>query len=94
MLEIGFRQELGKPITVKELQLSGLMSVPTLQRRLRRLRETGALVVKRSSADGRAVELTLGPRVVRAYGRFAALLRTQLAEAGNVPLFEPDSAGD
>jgi DNA-binding MarR family transcriptional regulator len=80
VLEIGFHQERGEPITVKELQLSGLMSVPTLQRRLRRLRQAGALVVQRSAADGRAVELMLSPRVLRAYARYAALLKTILEE--------------
>jgi DNA-binding MarR family transcriptional regulator len=78
VLEIGFHQELGQPITVRELQLRGLTSVPTLQRRLRRLRQSGAVLVKRSAQDGRAVELTLSPKVANAYERYADLLKSLL----------------
>jgi DNA-binding MarR family transcriptional regulator len=85
VLEIGFHQERGKPLTVKQLQLQGLVTVPTLQRRLRRLRQAGALVVKRSATDGRAVELTLSPRVTRAYARFADILRTILTDGATDP---------
>ncbi len=70
-LEIGFHQERGAPLTMKQLQLMGLASAPTLQRRLRRLREAGAIVVRRSEGDRRAMELTLSSKLLRAYGRYA-----------------------
>lgn len=75
VLEIGFHQERGTPLTMKQLQLLGLASIPTLQRRLRRLRDAGAIVARRSHADGRAVELTLSPKLVRTYARYAELIR-------------------
>jgi DNA-binding MarR family transcriptional regulator len=85
ILEIGFHQERGTPLTMKHLQLLGLASVPTLQRRLRHLRQAGAVVVKRSEADGRAVELMLSPKLLKTYARYIELIRSlQVAEPGPV----------
>ena len=75
VLEIGFHQESGTPLTMKHLQLMGLASVPTLQRRLRRLRQVGAIIGRRSQEDGRAVELELSPRLLRTYARYGDLIR-------------------
>lgn len=83
VLEIGFHQERGTPLSMKQLQLQGLLSVPTLQRRLRRLRQVGAIVAKRSQIDGRAVELVLSPKLLRTYARYADLIRSiQLNNTG------------
>lgn len=75
VLEIGFHEERGEPLTLKRLQLMGIASVPTLQRRLRRLRQLGAIVARRSENDGRAVELTLSGKVHRAYARYGEVIR-------------------
>jgi DNA-binding MarR family transcriptional regulator len=69
--EIGYRQTLGKPLTMKELHLLGVGSVATVQRRLRRLRERGAIAQRRCEHDARAVEVTLKPRVLRACEMYA-----------------------
>jgi DNA-binding MarR family transcriptional regulator len=76
VLEIGFHQESGTPLTMKHLQLMGLTSVPTLQRRLRRLRQVGAIIGRRSEEDGRAVELELSPRLLRTYAKYGDLIRS------------------
>ena len=80
--EVGYHQESGTPLTVKQLQMMGLASMPTLQRRLRRLRQVGALVAKRSERDKRAVELRLSPRVMRTYARYGELIRSMHANGG------------
>lgn len=74
--EIGYHEELGTPLTVRGLQLMGITSVPTLQRRMRRLREAGAIVARRSTRDGREVELTLSPKMMRTYARYGELICT------------------
>jgi hypothetical protein len=89
VLEIGHRQELGKPLSMKELQLMGLVSVPTLQRKLRRLREAGVVQVRKSPKDGRAVELALSPKVLRAYAKYVELIRSIPFEAPPSPAEEP-----
>lgn len=81
MLEIGYHQERGEPLSMKRLQLLGLASVPTLQRRLRRLRQAGAVLIRRSEDDGRAVELMLSPKAVRAYAKYAELIRSMQFDA-------------
>lgn len=75
--EIGLRQALGEPLAVKQVFLLGLGSVPTVQRRLARLRRLGVLQHRRSDADRRSVEITLSPQALRALARYADLLAPQ-----------------
>jgi hypothetical protein len=82
--EIGFHEENGAPLTLKRLQLTGLTSVPTLQRRLRRLRQLGIVVARRSARDARAVELLLSARVHRAYARYGELIGLNGARRSSV----------
>lgn len=72
--EIGFHQEAGTPLTMKQLYLLDLASVATVQRRLRRLRQLGAIQAVRSEGDGRAVQLRLTPRALRAFQKYCELL--------------------
>lgn len=78
--EIGYHEEAGKPLTLKQLQMMGITSLPTLQRRLRRLRDVGAVVSRRMDGDARAVELTLSSKVMRTYHRYGDLIRRMNAE--------------
>lgn len=81
VLEIGFHQEQGTPLGMKDLYMLDLMSVATLQRRLRKLRRQGVIVHKRSSADARAVELTLHPRVFKAFARYVEIIAPERDES-------------
>jgi len=74
--EIGYHQERGDPLTMKALYLLDLASVATVQRRLRRLRQFGAVQQIRSESDGRALELCLTPKVQKTFARYAELLAT------------------
>lgn len=74
LCEIGLHQEQGKPLTMKELHRLRLESVPTMQRRLRRLRQHGAVVSRRTERDARAVELKIAPRALKLFSRYATLL--------------------
>lgn len=76
VVEIGYHQEQGKPLSMKELQLLGVTSVPTLQRKLRRLKQAGVVQTRKSEKDGRAIELVLSPRVLKAYARYGELIRS------------------
>ncbi|HZQ73807.1 MAG TPA: hypothetical protein VFB08_12905 [Burkholderiales bacterium] len=59
---------------MKGLYLLGLASVATVQRRLKKLREAGAVVTTKSGEDGRVMQLTLAPKMYKAYSRYASLL--------------------
>ena len=74
LLEIGFHQEQGQPLTMKRLYLLDIASVATVQRRLRALRQAGAIVPRRSESDARSVEITLHPRLLKTYEKYAELL--------------------
>jgi hypothetical protein len=72
--EIGFHQERGATITLKELFLADIGAVATIQRRLARLRRLGVVKHLRHDGDGRVVELMLSPDVWAVYRRYALLL--------------------
>lgn len=74
LCEIGLHQEQGRPLTVTQLHRLRLGSVPTMQRRLRRLRQSGAVASRRTERDARAMELRITPRALKLFNRYAALL--------------------
>jgi hypothetical protein len=79
--EIGLRQALGEPLTVKQVFLLGFGSVPTVQRRLSRLRRLGVIQQRRADADRRSVEVTLAPKVLKALGGYDDFLSMPAAAA-------------
>jgi hypothetical protein len=69
VLMIGLSQESGKPIGTTTLFAAGFAPSATVSRRLRRLKDVGAITEKRSAADARRIELRLHPTVLRQLGR-------------------------
>lgn len=74
VFEIGWHQAQGKPLTVKQIFLLGLGSVPTVQRRLARLRRLGVIAQQRCEHDRRSVEVTLAPKVLKSFAQYQELL--------------------
>jgi DNA-binding MarR family transcriptional regulator len=74
VLEIGYHQDLGHPLTLKRLFLQNVGSIATVQRRLGRLKRLGIVQQKRSSQDKRNLELSVSPEIRRLYSRMARLL--------------------
>jgi hypothetical protein len=72
--EVGFHQEIGQPLSMKQVYLLDVASVATVQRRLRRLKQLGVIVLKRSEGDGRSVQLTLSPKVLKTYLKYGELI--------------------
>src|SRR3954468_1458051 len=72
--EVGFHQEIGRPLSMKQLYLLDVASVATVQRRLRRLKQLGAVILRRSEHDGRSVQLTLSPKVLKTYLKYGELI--------------------
>jgi hypothetical protein len=72
--EVGLHQARGQPLTVKQIFLLRLGSVPTVQRRLARLRRLGVIEQRRSQKDRRSMEVTLAPKALKALGGYADLL--------------------
>src|SRR4029077_19470732 len=74
IVEIGYHQAKGKPLTLKQLFLLDVGSVATVQRRLRRLKGLGLLQQRRAASDRRAVELTLTPKCLRIFAKYNSLM--------------------
>ena len=74
VLEIGYHQDLGHPLTLKRLFLQNVGSIATVQRRLGRLKRLGIVQQTRSARDRRNLELTVSPEIRRLYGRMGKLL--------------------
>jgi DNA-binding MarR family transcriptional regulator len=77
--EIGYHEDAGTPLTLKQVFQLGIASVATVQRRLKRLRDQGHIRQSRSRSDRRTVELGVSPKLRRIYEQYAALL----ARGGN-----------
>jgi Fic family protein len=71
---IGYQQEIGEPMTMKQIYLLGVASAATVQRRLRHLREHGAIQLARSKADGRAVELFISRKLQKTCAKYVELM--------------------
>lgn len=74
LVEIGFHEDLGRPLTLKGLFLQNIGSIATVQRRLSRLKRLGVVLQTRSTRDRRNLELTVSPEVRRLYRRIDKLL--------------------
>ena len=74
IVEIGYHQAKGKPLTLKQLFLLDIGSVSTVQRSLRRLKERGLVKHRPKPSDRRAVELTLSPNCVRIFAKYDTVM--------------------
>jgi len=82
LCEIGLHQENGAPLTMKELMRLEITSAATLQRRLRHLKARGAIIQTRSREDARVAEISLSPRVQKAFARCVDLFGDPAPPAG------------
>lgn len=71
---IGLHQGQGKPLTVKQLFMLGLGSVPTVQRRLANLRRAGVVQQRRCEHDRRSVEVLISPKALKAFAEYEEFL--------------------
>jgi len=74
VVEIGYHQAKGKPLTLKQLFLLDFGSIATVQRDLRRLKELGLVQARRAASDRRSVELSLTPKCVRIFAKYDTLM--------------------
>ena len=76
IVEIGYYQEQGRPLTIKGLLLLKLGAPATVRRRLQRLVDLGLVHKRRANHDRRIFHLEIDPSVRT---RFAKYLRLILA---------------
>src|ERR1700686_1516758 len=70
VIEIGYAEEQGQPLTLKQLVLLNLSSRTTIRRKLFRLSERGIVKRRKDSNDHRTRLLTIAPSIVKVLGKY------------------------
>src|ERR1700686_3748957 len=70
VIEIGYAEEQGQPLTLKQLFLLNLSSRTTVRRKLATLIERGIVKRLKHANDNRARLLTIAPSIVKVLGKY------------------------
>ena len=74
VIEIGYAQEQGQPLTRKQLFLLNMSSHTTVRRKLARLIEREIVIRRKHASDQRASLLTISPSIVKVLGKYGGTL--------------------
>ena len=74
VIEIGYGEELGQPLTLKQLFLLNLSSRTTVRRKLAKLIEQGIVIRRKHVNDHRAILLTISPSSIKLLGKYGGTL--------------------
>jgi DNA-binding MarR family transcriptional regulator len=76
VIDIGFAEEMGHPLTLKQLLLLIPASRTTVRRRLAKLIEQGVVVPRKNANDQRSTLLTISPASLKMFGKYASTITT------------------
>ena len=74
VIEIGYAEEQGQSLTLKQLFLLNISSRTTVRRKLARLIEQGIVMRRKHANDGRASLLTISASSVKLLGKYGGTL--------------------
>src|SRR4249920_225061 len=74
VIEIGYAQEQGQPLTLKQLFLLNFSSRTTIRRKLARLIEQGIVIRRKHANDHRASLLIVSPSGIKLLSKYGGLL--------------------
>jgi len=74
VIEIGYAEEQGQPLTLKQLFLLNIRSRTTVRRKLARLIEQGFVVRRKHADDKRATLLIISPPSIKLLGKYGGTL--------------------
>jgi hypothetical protein len=74
VVEIGYAQEQGQSLTLKQLFLLDLSSRTTVRRKLATLIERGIVMRRKQTNDHRASLFTISPSIVKVLGKYGGTL--------------------
>lgn len=77
VIEVGYHEDMGQPLTLKCLLLIGITSTSTTQRRVHALVDAGILTRTRSDSDRRSVQLGVSSQTRKLVDRYVHILRAQ-----------------
>jgi hypothetical protein len=75
IIEIGYAEECGDPITLKQLLLLNICSRNTMRRKLAQLTAQQIILSRRQVEDRRANLLVISPVTLRLLGRYGEMLK-------------------
>lgn len=79
VIEVGYAEEQGQPLTLKQLLLLNLSSRTTVRRRLARLIVQGTIRRRRNVNDRRSSLLTVSSPSIKLFDRYHGLLTSTFA---------------
>jgi len=74
VIEIGYAEEQGQPLTLKQLFLLQIRARTTVRRKLARLIDQGIVVRRKHAKDLRASLLIIAPATIRVLGKYGGTL--------------------
>jgi DNA-binding MarR family transcriptional regulator len=74
VIEIGYAEEEGQPLTLKQLFLLNISSRTTVRRKLAKLIEQGIVMRRKHANDNRASLLTISTASVKLLGKYGGTL--------------------
>ncbi len=74
VIEIGYAQEQGQPLTLKQLFLLNIRSRTTVRRKLAKLIELGIIIRRKHANDHRASLLLISPASIKMLTRYGGTL--------------------
>ena len=76
VIEIGYAEEQGQPLTLKQLFLLNIRSRTTVRRKLARLIDQGIVMRRKHANDHRTSLLTISASTVRLLGKYCGTVTT------------------
>jgi DNA-binding MarR family transcriptional regulator len=76
IVEIGYAEEQGQPLTLKQLFLLNIGSRTTVRRKLARLIEKGIVTRRKHAQDNRAAVLTISSSSLKLLGKYCGALES------------------
>lgn len=76
IVEIGYAEEQGQPLTLKQLFLLNIGSRTTVRRKLARLIEEGIVTRRKHASDNRAAVLTISSSSLKLIGKYCGALQS------------------
>jgi hypothetical protein len=76
VIEIGFEEEHGRPLTLKRLYLLDICSRGTIRRKLAKLIDQGIVIRRKQASDRRASLLVISPGTVKLLSKYCGGLTT------------------
>jgi DNA-binding MarR family transcriptional regulator len=74
VIEIGYAEEQGQPLALKQLFLLNIRSRTTVRRKLARLIDQGIVVRRKHANDHRATLLVISPSSIKVLGKYGGTL--------------------